>query len=235
MRPFQQASNAEEELEERFGNQRDFVPPLDGVVSEDRWQQFLAVRADLQGLCSAFARAEERLAEVEDLDHEDDISTSQAMGAAVGAVRGAFSLPSLLGRHFRIRNESLLEHEMGLGEYTYLYLTAYRQQLLDIRENPTILADDVVSRRVQRAFREMTRAHLEALPESEAELRLLLEAELQALRDHPRRHPWEDGVPEPLAASLEPFRDDLERAFCRASAPLELQRNEQRGFVIETH
>lgn len=52
--------------------------------------------------------------------------------------------------------------------------------------------------------------------------RALLAAEVAALADEPRRFAWEQGLPAPLRATLEPFRDRLEESYEPMTGALEL-------------
>ena len=49
-----------------------------------------------------------------------------------------------------------------------------------------------------------------------------LAAEITAMESDRFRIPWRDGVPEPIAASLEPYRRQLESSYSAMCNPLEI-------------
>ena len=62
---------------------------------------------------------------------------------------------------------------------------------------------------------------LEASPDGEA-WRRALAAEISALEADRFRIPWQDGLPEVLRQSLEPFRARLEASYSSMCNPLEI-------------
>ena len=62
------------------------------------------------------------------------------------------------------------------------------------------------------------RGTAKALSEWEA----LLVSEIQAMEDDRFRLPWEDGLPDTIKTSLEPYRDRLEQSYNRLTNPFEL-------------
>jgi len=101
---------AQDSLQARFGPAGQFTPAPDGTVAAERLAAFLAVRRDHL----------ERGAPLESF-----LRTLDDPSDTVAKVRAGLKLvPALieyLGDHHRI----LLEHDLGPGEYAYLYTTAY--------------------------------------------------------------------------------------------------------------
>jgi hypothetical protein len=136
-----------------------------------------------------------------------------------------------MGDFFTARNRALLEQDMGMGEYTYVYVLAYHVWLghESDREMESMRLD-VSSSRVRENLLDMLRNQLAALPESAGESwRQALAAEVEAMESQPRRLPWEDGLPEPLTASFEPYRERLAATFNPLTDALELARTRRRG------
>jgi hypothetical protein len=50
----------------------------------------------------------------------------------------------------------------------------------------------------------------------------LLEAEIQAMEEDRFRLPWEDGLPDAIRSSLEPYRERLEQSYNPMTNPFEL-------------
>jgi hypothetical protein len=126
------------------------------------------------------------------------------------------------GDYVTARNEALLAQEMGLGEYTWIYVVAYHSWL----GHPPVKAIEGRSRknvfhdRVLPQVREMIRRHLAGAAGSPTAV--AWRSELEALDDVRERIPFEDGLPRELEDSLEPFRDELERLACPAASELDV-------------
>ncbi len=229
------AGQSEALLEERFGPVRDFRPPIDGGIPADRLELFLEVREELAAPREALAEAISGLAPGEGGGVTGGLRTARA-----GAVMG----PRALG-FARVRNETLLSAGMGFGEYVWIYWLTYDAWLGHPADDSTLhdimaersTADGSVQfhfgggmepeRLTWRLRRDIT-AMLRNLDEDLAAgsessgLRALVIAELEALEADPARIPWEDGLPEPFAVGLEPYRERLEATYSPATNPFEL-------------
>ena len=132
---------------------------------------------------------------------------------------------------------------MGLGEYTWIYVVAYYSWLghqptnfaLGEGERPRIFADRVLGE-----VRDMIGRQLETLSASpgaaqaDSSLIGLMQSELEAMEGDPDRLPFAEGMPVELEASLEPFRERLERTYCAATSELDFMRTE-RGRLGHDH
>ena len=143
----------------------------------------------------------------------------------------------VLGHLYETRNQQLLEANMGLGEFTYIFAVAYNHRLLDEPEEEQLFGPTVTNRRVREALLSMLENQLEALHSEggEATGTSRLEAEISLMRDDDRRVPWQDGLPPEIVEALAPYREELDALYCPAMAPLELKINEQFGPGIESH
>lgn len=253
VRGFGEAVEVREQLEERFGRPDEYVPPPEGAISAERMEAFLSIRDATQpyreriaDTWSAFPMTREQQQEL------DDKPVGDKLRAVFRISREAFGMARELGDFFLARNRAMLAREMGLGEYTYVYALAYWSWLGhrpdsgpehvvvseegQVRIGPgtevhTEIAEDVYEDRIHGQLLSMIEHQLSALPE-EHELRAALEAEIAAMEDDPQRVPWQEGLPAPVVASLEPYRDRLESSWDPSVNPFELARNRKQGWSI---
>jgi hypothetical protein len=236
MAPFRRAVEIRILLESRFGSQESFTPNPYGTVAPDRLQTFCAVRRQLLDACETLRSAEDGMLALEGLDGQDQIARKDFVRDALKTVRGGMSLGPVMGGFFETRNRALLEAGMGLGEYTYIYIVSYHDRLVKRKYEARLFDGPPVNQRVLRALHTMLARQLEAAREQQVSPDLLaaLEAEVRAMADDPARFPWSDGLPEAVAASIAPRREELDGLFCDVAAPLELGRNRRHGPGIET-
>ena len=114
----EQTEREMEALSERFGRARDFRPDPDGAIRPERIEIFLAVRGSL-----AETRAE--LERTFSVLHPGEGADGEEGGGMMGKIRAGIGLVSQLMGFVTARAEALLEHEMGLGAYYYIYSLAY--------------------------------------------------------------------------------------------------------------
>jgi hypothetical protein len=197
------------------------------------------VRAALAPARESIARSFESLPidreQIEDLDSRPFM---EKMTAALGLGKAAFGLVSGAGEFFTVRNRSLLEEGMGMGEYSYIYTIAYFSWLgHDPQDGPGFHKGDGqegdgigrmdrrTSARLHGNLLQMLRNQLASLPGEETGWRRALEAEIAVMEREPGRFAWRDGVPPPLAASLDPYRERLESSYTPMTNAFELARN----------
>jgi len=152
----------------------------------------------------------------------------------------------------KVRNQSLLDAGMGLGEYYYIYIYAYylwlNKPMLDglpfqIRggdrgfnlqdwddEDSQEIRRIIQIRRLQRLILPLLRNQYEKLQARGAESRLekwreVLETEIKVLESDRFRMPWQDGLPEVIESSLKPFHQRLEEGYSRLLNSLEISSN----------
>jgi hypothetical protein len=210
------------ELEERLGSIRDYTPPLDGAISTEHLETFLFVRESMAPEREALAAA------------VADFAPAVGEGGAIGSVHAAKATMRMAPRvleFVRARNQALLDADMGLGEYTWIYwLTCHgwlghspgESLLHDILAEHSDAGGSVqidihgwdaeemtlqLRRNVTAMVRNLHQA-LEVEPEPGA-LSEIVAAELAKIDNDPYRVPWQDGLPEALAVGLEPYRGEL--------------------------
>ena len=236
MSPFNRAVETRDALEQRFGPQETFVPPPAGAPSPDRVEVFLEVRRAISVTCADFGQAEEQVRRLESFDDQEDVSRMTVLKQALSTSRSMMGMGPLIGNFFETRNQSLLDAEMGLGEFTYIYVLAYRDQILDPPKDLQLLGPGATNRRVRRALVAMLEHQLQGLRDagaSEDEI-AALETEIAILEENTGRIPWQDGFPTAITDAIEPYRDELDALHCPATAALELMLNEKRGPAVET-
>jgi hypothetical protein len=236
MRPFRQAVDARQELEQRFGGQDAFVPAPDGAVPAERIEAFLAVRDELSGACSTITASSMQMKSMERFDGQEEVAKGVVMREAFRTVRSAFGLAPAMANLFKSRNRALLDVGMGLGEYTYIYVTAYHELLGQESELAEILGGEAVTSRVNDALTEIAQSQRAALIEAHPDHPLIpmLDLEIEALESDSGRVLWQDELPGWIALSFEPFRARLDESFCPAITSLDLSINESHGVAIET-
>jgi hypothetical protein len=234
--PFNRAIDARIGLEERFGVQESYVPPPSGVPDADRIETFLDIRRALAESCADLTRADTQVQKMERFDEQDEIDRMEVMREAVSLTRSMMGVGPVLGKLYEIRNKSLLDAGMGLGEFSYIFVIAYKDRLLDQPTTETLFGSSPTNRRVRAALLSMLENQLELLRStdgSEAEI-AALEAEIVAMKDDGSRIPWQDGMPAQIIEALVPYREQLDELYCPATAPLELMINEKHGPAIES-
>ncbi len=238
MGPFRDAIATREALDELYGDQASFTPPADGAVTADRVEAFLTVRDAIMELCADFQQTAAQFQAMDDLD--EDANDREAMAEGFKLTREVIGMVPRMGKLYEARNVTLGEVEMGLGEYTYIYVMAYGREINpEDADDETVFGDKMASRRVREILRDMLRRQLNAALDADAQgqdlddLRDRLVAEIEILEAEPERLPWQDGLPPAVAASLAPFRDRLDAGFCRETSGLELNQNQQRGLSIQ--
>lgn len=241
-----------EELDEHFGHSRDFTPELDGTIPAERMEVFLAAREAMAPAGEQSALLMARL--------EDKSMTPGPKMVLAKIQAGVRFIPAMLA-FVEERNRTLVEYGMGLGEYQYIYASAFFAYLGedpadgpsfrmagdeddedagpvrwgvhtgdsdsgDVRED----RDKEVRRYLNRSLGEIARNQLEALDLALAaggndDLRPWrdeLALEVDAMDREPRRVLWDEGLPDQLRDSLEPYRDRLAASYGELMNAVEL-------------
>ncbi len=232
----EEAGRIQQELKDRYGAVRQFRPwPAPGVPA-DRLQVFLAIRETLSEPRNNLRSAIE------------GIAPSENEGGVVNGLRAASSgmemAPGVI-EFSRARNQALLDHEMGLGEYTWIYWFTYTAWLghpaddsllheimrershsgngVEIRMDGG-LEPERLAWRMRRDIAAMLQNLLDDLDTATepSEIRNQVVAEVAAIKADRDRVPWQDGLPEGFDVGLEPHRETLEASYSRATNPFEL-------------
>lgn len=229
-REYKVVQQTEQALVADLGGLADWSPPPGLVPAPERVAVFATVRA----------RTGEWRAQLgTDIDR---FSAQRERGGPVGfwhAIRAGSDLGLTYARFWTERNRVLHAEGMGPAEYAWLYGLAYYAWLghdpgagaSNLRfERGGGLQVEVQTDREDPAVRARARMHDLLAPALAAAVAgegggvtaAELAAERERLELDPRRVPWQDGLPEPLAAAFVPHRAVLESAWSEATNPLEL-------------
>ncbi len=235
-RPFRNAIETRQELEQRLGEQGSYTPAPDGSIPAARIEAFLAVRSELVEVCAKLTAFFAQMEGMKRFDGQDDVSNSEVLREALKTVKGAMGIGPSMGELFETRNRALLSAEMGLGEYAYIFFTAYHQQLLENNEYDEFMGGEAINSRISNDFVKIFERQLAAIHEtSTPDLAGIaaIETEIEAMEHDHDRIPWQNGLPAAISGSLEPYRAQLDEAFCPAITAIELAINEKRGLSIQ--
>jgi len=235
---FQDAHSDREILEEQFGGQDVFTPAVDGSVPVDRVAAFLTVRESLAEVHAEIERVDRQMGDFDDLADDGEPELRVALPAVFRLTKEMMGLPWVFGETERVRNRALVEARMGLGEYTYIYIVGYHDQMLAQAEKANLFGASAANERVRIDLRSMIERQLAA---AQSELGeddkwvVVLAAEVDALRADERRIPWQDGLPDEIAACFAADRDRFDATYSAAAAELDLLNSTIRGggFTIE--
>lgn len=235
-----------ETLTERYGQIREFCPEPDGSIDPGRIEAFLAVRE----ACVPYQeKLEVSLQELQARAGQSEVEIKRPKNI-FEMVKLGFGLIPQIAEFMKSRNQALLDAEVGMGEYLYIYTIAYYSWLGKLpedgpdfevmgpedsearfgeRDREEILEErrDSMLRRLHRTLLPMLQNQMEelmasGLSETMPEWKNILEAEIQAMEEDRFRLPWEDGLPDGIESSLTPFRDRLERSYNAMTNPFEL-------------
>jgi len=227
---FKDSIATREILDERHGDQGDFIPAMNGAISTESMEKFLTVRSAIMEHCEEFTTTMQKFESMEDMG--DDTSKKEAFSGVMNLTGDIFMMVPRMGRFYGARNGTLLDVDMGLGEYTYIYVLAYGYHLRG--EGRAARGDAFNSGepndRVCKALRQMLRNQLNTVVDPDE--RAMLEQEIGRLEADPESIPWVGELPSAIAASLDPYRQQLEDLFCPATIFLEFNKNRTQGLSI---
>lgn len=237
---FDDAHEDRKALVEQFGEDDAFVPAIDGSVAAPRVEAFLAVREALAGVHAEIEAVDREMAELESIEDGEEPPLREALPMVFRLTRSMMGLPWIFGEIERTRNRALVENGMGLGEYSYIFVMAYHDQIVDPSEEAVLFSSSAAGARVRAELRGMVERQLlaaEAEVPPDESLVTALAAEIEALDADAARILWQDGLPEPIAASFVGYRDRLDAAYSTAAAEFELLNSsiEGGGLRIEMH
>ena len=238
MTPIQQSKQLEHKLIDQFGWAPRYTPPVDGIIQPERLQRFIRVREAVQANCKTFQGIIDNVIRLETLESDSDLSAGQKTSEAIDSLKSMFSAAPAFLDFMDTRNSALLTEEMGLGEYIYIYVAAYGEQLA--QESQGRYADQEEAHLSPRARKEYVQilgnqlAALQAAGQDAHSLALAgeLQAEMTSLEDGSHSSPWPDGPPGGTSASLASYHDQLSKLYCEGIVRIEiLQKN--KGYSFE--
>ena len=233
-------------LTERYGKITEFTPNPDGTISPNRIEAFLQIRKEL---LPALEQISDSIYILSDGEWGGEEIPEEEQSSTITKIKTGLNLIPQIADYYKSRNQALLDEEMGPGEYYYIYVITYYSwmgkslmdgpdfQIGEDNERPRFrnwddeegreIRRDQILRRMHRMLLPMMKNQYikitETLPEEiDENWRSALAAEIDALEEDRYRLPWEDGVPDVISDSLEPFRSRLEASYSSITNMLEL-------------
>jgi hypothetical protein len=232
---FEESEEILQALTEKYGDVADFVPDPSGVIPRQRMEKFLEVRGLMRPVVEELERDITSLSDQVEGDGDPQIRRE----GFIGKLRTGFGLVPKLAEFLKVRNQALLDMEMGLGEYFYIYTLSYYSwmkkpvidgppfaltgeergyRFRDWDEDETEdVRRDLMLRRLNRMLLAMLRNQAAAARESDADSgtgwTARLAGEIEAMEADRYRMVWQDGLPEEIENSLRPFKDRLEKSY----------------------
>ncbi len=225
-----------EVLTERFGRITDYCPDPDGAIRPERIEAFLSARDAFAPIRERIAKSLKTLSQRKDVD-DVEVGKPRSM---LTMLRLGFGIIPQTAEFIKTRNEAFLGAGMGLGEYYYIYVVTYyswmgknpedgpgfqivgpnEERDLDYwdREDSKEMRRERLLRRLNRMLLPMLHNQLEKLteesePKASEEWRQMLKKEIEALEQDKERLLWQDSLPEVIALSLNPYKDQLEASY----------------------
>ena len=236
-RPVREAKRTEQILIERTGLATSFTPTPDGSVQPQRVEAFLRVRERVFLHCGGFQDVLDDKLGLDELENDTQLSGMEKATRSVLNLGGLFGFGPKFLEFVSDRNTTLLDEEMGLGEYIYIYVLAYSEQLTGSSSRYAEMDEARISERTTGELAEILRNQLAALTaeaqSAESELLTVdLREQISFLEDGSQSIPWQAAVPAAVAASFAPYADRLASLYCEGIAKVELlQKN--KGLAIK--
>lgn len=232
-----ESKRLEQTLIDRHGWANHYIPPLDGIVPPDRLERFIRVREAVQPNCIILQRILFDILSLEAIDENEDLSAGEKVSESLGTFRSMFSFAPNFLEFMDARNLALLADEMGIGEYIYIYLAAYGEQLGDDLDSEyTDREETRISPRARKEFAQMLINQTVAIEaagqaQSLAKLHTELLTEAEGLNSGSHSSPWPNGPPENTQQALAPYRNQLTDLYCSGIVKTELmQKNRGLNF-----
>ncbi len=244
---FEETAAIADDLTERYGAIKDFCPYPGGAIGPERVEAFLSVRNSMEAVKETL---ESSINILSDEERASQFKEESSPGVLT-KIKTGFGIIPLIADFYTRRNQALLDAEMGLGEYYFIYVVSYYSWLgkspgdgleynladgdEDNRgvywkrghsENLEDRQDDVL-KQLRRQILPMLKNQFAKLTRVDVSpirdpWREMLEAEIEAMEADRFRLPWQDGLPEVLEASLKPFRGRLEVSYSKVLNALEM-------------
>jgi hypothetical protein len=244
---FEETEAIAETLKERYGEVKEFTPDPEGAIRQERLEAFLSVRNSMEPVKVEF---ENSINILSDEERESQLKEEPSAGVLT-KIKTGFGIIPLIAEFYTRRNQGLLDAEMGLGEYYFIYVVSYyswlgkspgdglEYNLRDDDEHDRGVywrgsRSEDLENRLDDVLRQLNRQILPMLQNQFAKLtgidvspirgpwRKALTAEIEAMEADRFRLPWQDGLPDVLEASLRPYRGRLETSYSKVLNSLEM-------------
>ena len=232
-----QAKRVEQTLIDRFDWAEKYTPAIDGSIPPQRIEGFIRVREAVQAHCANYQTVLKSVIDLEKLE-TDQASDGDKVSRGMKSLKSIFSAGPKMVAFSKARNEALLAEGMGIGEYMYIYLTAYAEQLASESISQfSGMEESRVSSRARKEFVQILTNQLNLLETTDHEpfhqnLSIALREEIEALSSGKHSTPWPNGPVGVAPESLAPYQQTVANLYCSGIVKIELlQKN--RGFQLE--
>ncbi|MCP3907456.1 MAG: hypothetical protein GY712_05500 [Oceanicoccus sp.] len=229
------AKRLEQTLIDRYDWANNYIPSPDGAIPPQRVEKFIRVRQAVQTQCLDYQAVLTGVANLDKIESNQDTTASEATSMGMEGFNSAFSAGPKMIRFSNTRNQALVNEEMGMGEYLYIYLTVYGRQLASEPDSPySGMEEAYLSPRAREEFIQILNNQLAALEASDrqtSQTKLAdgLRKEIETLESGSQSSPWPDGPIGAARESLAPYQQELAELYCPGVVKIELlQKN--RGF-----
>lgn len=236
--PTREAKRLEQSLIDQYDWANKYTPSIDGSILPQRVEGFIRVREALQPNCHDYQGILDGVIAIESIETDQEMSPVEKTSTGIRGFMGIFGTLPAMVEFMEIRNTSLLAEEMGLGEYIYIYLATYGEQLATESDSSySDMEEAYISPRTRDEFVQILANQLAALeatgPEASPEgLIADLRAEIEAIEDGSHLSPWPNGPTGITRRSLAPYREQLMDLYCAGIVGIELQQK-NRGFSFD--
>lgn len=233
-----ESKKLEQTLIERYGWADRFTPPVDGALSPARLESFIRVREAVQPNCVVFHKILDDVVGLEALEADENMPSGEKLSKGLDSFKSMFSVAPGFLEFMDARNQALLNEQMGLGEYIYIYLAAYGEQLAE--DTNSVYADMEeahISPRARDEFAQMLLNQASAMEADAAHadqsgLMDELRIEAEKLSSGAHASPWPGGPPANIRDSLTPYRQQLNELYCTGIVKTELMQK-NRGLSLK--
>lgn len=233
--PVKKSKGLEQSLIDKFGWTYAYTPPAAGFIPAERLERFVRVRKAVQDNCAIFQGILNDILKLETIEADQDMPAGEKASESMESFKSMFSAAPAFLEFMDARNQALLTEEMGLGEYTHIYLAAYGPQLAAESTSKFSGQDEAyISARTRSEYARILGNQvvaLEASGEAASEQIAGLQTEITVLKDSQASSPWANGPPAVTRESLAPFREKLNELYCDGIVKIELlQKNRGLNF-----
>ncbi len=232
-----------EQVQTRFGDPSDFVPSPDGTISPERVEAFLTIRDDMEpvrtsmsdmlqtldGDASWLAKAQAGFKLVPGIlsyiGERNKVLLANDMG--VGEYQHIYALSYFVllvkdpsdGPGFVITGDNDESENSGVNwGFNSDSKGVHKKRATRVRTFVNDVQVVVLANQLE-AYKATLPVGTDLAADSWGSA---LEAELQAMKLETLRFPWEEGLPEPIRTSLEPYRDRLDQSYDAMTSTIEM-------------
>jgi hypothetical protein len=229
-----ESKRLEQNLIDQFGWAEEYTPAADGKIPLQRLQAFLNVRVAVQSSCADYKEVLDGIIGLEEIETDTGMTGEEKASKSIGGLKSMIGVGPKMLQFMEARNGSLQAEEMGLGEYFYIYLATYGEQLAEAPSSPYANKEEAyISTRTRNEYVQILNNQL-SITDSQPELQKfseLIRQEVDALESGSHISPWPKGPPALIRDSIAPFQEQLSDLYCEGIVSIELlQKNRGFGF-----